>query len=851
MRTALFSLLIFFFSVSCETVPVSIDNVPGVSLVLAEYRVNQVSDIVYNLSFQIPKIKEEPIPSELNLSLKIMDLSQPLYLDFKEDSKKINSIYINNKAVEIEHKNEHIILDQKHLQLGENNIYIKFIAGNLSLNRNDNYLYTLLVPDRARTLFPCLDQPNIKAVYKLSVRVSKDWTVLSGSHIETIENDGVNTTYNFRESDLMSTYLFSFVAGEFQKAASKETERPMNMIYREDNPEKTAVSIPEIFKIHQSGVSYLEKYTDVNYPFQKLDFATIPGFQYGGMEHTSAIQYRESTLFLDKNATQLQELSRAKLIAHETAHMWFGNLVTMNWFNDVWMKEVFANFMADKIVNPLFSNINHDLQFLTAHYPRAFSVDRTKGSNAIRQELNNLENAGSLYGSIIYNKAPIMMRQLELLLGEESFRTGIQTYIKTYANKNADWNDLVLILNKKTKLDLEQWSDVWVNSAGRPLFIDQIVYDQNQQIKSYKLIQKAEDGSNKIWPQAFDVSFLYEDHIETLSVLSNSKTTPLSQAVGLKKPKAIIYNSNAYGYGVFPAINNSISIGIELKNEVSRAQVYINEYENAILDKSTVLKTFESFLNGIEHESNELILRLLTNQTTSLFWYHLSSYQRENYQTKFEEILLNRLNLNASKNIKKTCFNAYTSIAYSKDGLATLYQLWNKDILYKNLLLNQDDYTRLAQNLSLFNHPKAIEILDQAEKKVTNQDKRERFEFLKPALSNDVKVRNVYFESFKNAHMREKESWTQTAAAYIHHPIRQKEGVKNIDLSLELLEEIQQTGDIFFPKRWLDSTIGKYTSKEAYNLVLKYLKTHPDLDQNLKNKLLQATDKLYRNHQVN
>ena len=99
--------------------------------------------------------------------------------------------------------------------------------------------------------------------------------------------------------------------------------------------------------------------------------------------------------------------------------------------------------------------------------------------------------------------------------------------------------------------------------------------------------------------------------------------------------------------------------------------------------------------------------------------------------------------------------------------------------------------------------------------------------------------------------MREKESWTQTAAAYVHHPIRQKEGVKNIDLSLELLEEIQKTGDIFFPKRWLDSTIGKYNSKEAYNLVLKYLKTHPDLDQNLKNKLLQATDKLYRNHQVN
>ena len=104
MRTAPFSLLILFFLVSCETVSVSIDNVQGVSLVLAEYRVNQVSDVVYNLRFQIPKIKEEPIPSELNLSINIMDLSQPLYLDFKEDSKKINSIYINNKALKLNMK---------------------------------------------------------------------------------------------------------------------------------------------------------------------------------------------------------------------------------------------------------------------------------------------------------------------------------------------------------------------------------------------------------------------------------------------------------------------------------------------------------------------------------------------------------------------------------------------------------------------------------------------------------------------------------------------------------------------------------------------------------------------------
>ncbi|MGY8923516.1 MAG: M1 family aminopeptidase, partial [Flavobacteriales bacterium] len=386
-----------------------ITNTSGISLDLAQYRKGQVSKVIYDLSFYIPKQKERPIPSKLKLSVTISDLTNPLYLDFKETSKKLQLLSVNEQIIEIQHELEHLIIPQEYLVLGQNKIIIDFIAGDLSLNRNDDYLYTLLVPDRARTLFPCFDQPNIKAIFNLSVRVPKEWTVMAGAQLNTRTNDGVNSTFLFNTSDLMSTYLFSFLAGNFQHAASTGKARSMNLLFRESDHTKTTISIPAIFNIHQFGLDYLEEYTDTTYPFQKFDFVTIPGFQYGGMEHVGAIQYRESVLFLDKNATQAQELSRAKLIAHETAHMWFGNLVTMEWFTDVWMKEVFANFMADKIVNPLFEGINHDLQFMAAHYPSAYDVDRTQGSNPIRQDLYNLENAGSLYGSIIYNKAPIMM----------------------------------------------------------------------------------------------------------------------------------------------------------------------------------------------------------------------------------------------------------------------------------------------------------------------------------------------------------------------------------------------------------------------------------------------------------
>ena len=150
--------------------------------------------------------------------------------------------------------------------------------------------------------------------------------------------------------------------------------------------------------------------------------------------------------------------------------MWFGNLVTMEWFNDVWTKEVFANFMAAKMVNPSFPDINHELNFLVRHYPRAYSVDRTAGANPIRQRLPNLNEAGQMYGAIIYNKAPIMMRELELELGETAFREGMQEYLEAFSYANATWPALIEILDRKTDIDLANWSDEWVHQPYRPEF---------------------------------------------------------------------------------------------------------------------------------------------------------------------------------------------------------------------------------------------------------------------------------------------------------------------------------------------------------------------------------------------
>ncbi|KFF16329.1 M1 family metallopeptidase [Flavobacterium hydatis] len=823
----------------------------GVSEELAIFRKQQLSEVNYGLSFVIPDKKDQEIAANLVVGFKLSDLSRPVYLDFNEKSQNLKSVLVNGKNVAIVHDKEHVVISEKNLVIGNNKVEISFIAGDLSLNRNDDFLYTLLVPDRASTLFPCFDQPDIKATYELTLTVPKVWAVLAGAPVKEKMDKGETVTYKFGKSDKMSTYLFSFVAGEFKNVTENPSgNRSMTMLYRENNPDKIKASTDTIFGLHQQSLDFLEKYTQYKFPFQKLDFASIPVFQYGGMEHVGAIQYKESSLFLDNSATDSEKLDRAKLIAHETAHMWFGDLVTMKWFDDVWMKEVFANFMADKIMNPIFPKINHGLQFLTAHYPSAYAEDRSAGTHAIKQKLSNLKNAGSLYGSIIYNKAPIMMRQLEASMGEEAFKKGIQKYIEKYANDNANWENLVEILDAESPLDIKKWSDVWVNKSGRPILSDRIVYDSEKRIKSFEVIQQAEDKSNNLWPQIFDIGLVYPDGVKVIKVTVKDKITKVDDVLGLAKPMTIIYNYNGLGYGVFPVDVDNLDYISSIKDEVARAYSYINLYENMLNGTVAPVKTFDTCLEGIKVEQNELVIKILSSQLNTIFWKFLGDKQQMIDQQKLEEVVYSRLQMDLPKNIKKTLFGLFSSIAYSDSGKEKLYRIWSKEDVIANLKLNEDDYTSIAMNLAIFKHQNADEILSKTRAGISNPDKQKRFDFLLPSLSKDDAVRGEFMMSLKDEKNREKESWVSVALANVHHPLRQESAQKYIRFSLDLVTEIQRTGDIFFPKDWLNNTIGKYSSKYAFDEVQRFLKENPNFSPILKRKLLQSTDGLYRAQKI-
>src|SRR6185436_14065357 len=407
----------------------------------------------------IPRDKSAPIKGHEVVSFTLSDASSPLSLDFASAPAG------------------HLVYPPSALHAGENRIEIEFDAGTAPLNRNEEFLYTIFVPARAHEAFPCFDQPDLKARWTLSLDVPDGWEALgNGAESSKTSRDG-RTRIAFTETQPISTYVFAFAAGRFSVERAERNGRQMRMLHRETDAAKVARNRDAIFDLHAAALTWMEQYTGIPYPFGKFDFLLVPAFQFGGMEHAGAIFYNASGLLLDPSATQNDLLNRASVISHETAHMWFGDLVTMKWFDDVWMKEVFANFMAAKIVNPSFPAINHDLRFLLNYYPPAYDVDRTDGSNPIRQPLANLNEAGTLYGNIIYDKAPIVMRQLEALVGADTLRDGLREYLARFAFGNATWADLIQILDGRTPEDLAAWSHAWVEEPGRPTITTDVTFN--------------------------------------------------------------------------------------------------------------------------------------------------------------------------------------------------------------------------------------------------------------------------------------------------------------------------------------------------------------------------------------
>jgi aminopeptidase N len=567
------------------------------------------------------------------------------------------------------------------------------------------------------------------------------------------------------------------------------------------------------------------------------------------MEHPGAIFYNAPALLLEPSATQNQLLGRASLIAHETAHMWFGDLVTMRWFDDVWLKEVFANFIASKIVNPAFPEVDHQLRFLQSHYRAAYDVDRTAGTHAIRQPLDNLADAGTLYGAIIYQKAPIVMRQLELLMGQAEMRAGLRAYLDAHAFGNATWDDLVTRLDALTPADLHAWSEVWVNQAGRPrLRVDALTRaDAPPQIV---LLEEDPAGGHRFWPQSLQVEIGGGGQPLELPVSVAHAQTVLPLPASIPAIDYVLPTAGGLGYGdfVLPATTRTWLLEhlAELPSQLSRGAAWLTLWEEMLDARVAPEAMIDLCLRSLGRESDQQNVERLLGDLETLYWRLVPPATRSRMTGEIESAVRAGLGRAATSTAKGAWFRTLARIAGTPSQMAWLEAVWSGEQQVEGLTLAEPEQVLLAQELAVRAVPGWQEILDRQTARISNADRRERFTFARPALDADPEVRLAFFASLRRPERRRHEPWVLDALHYLHHPLRAASSEPLIAPSLAMLEEIQRTGDIFFPKRWLDATLTGHRSASAAGTVQAFLGSHPDLSLRLRRLVLQSSDTLRR-----
>ena len=478
-----------------------------------------------------------------------------MLLDFRGDNAR--DLVINHQPTPVTLENGHIILPATALQIGENILNLKFDApigpSGKAITRFEDkedgaeYFYTLFVPMDASAAFLCFDQPDLKGRFTLAVASSVPGTVIANAKPGLLL-DG--NRQQFAETQPISTYLFAFAVGPF---------RPVHHVFglpdvyvRRSQQSRAESEIPAVQQITADGIKFFSNYFGQPFPFHKYDMVLIPGFPFGGMEHAGATFLNEDSVLFRSAPTEDDRFGRMTLCLHELAHQWFGDLTTMKWFDDLWLKEGFAQYMAYRALSELKPDQNVWAHFYQQIKPAAYGIDVTAGTTPIYQNIANLKDAKSAYGAIVYSKAPALLKQLSFMIGDTHFRDGLRLYLSDHLYGNAQWGDLVDSFERASGQDLKPWAAAWITRRGMPEIRSQWECDGKNKLSNLTLTQKNVLEEKGTWPLATQILLGYDNAAPVrLRATLNGQTAAVPEATGKACPAYVFANDEDYAYGLF------------------------------------------------------------------------------------------------------------------------------------------------------------------------------------------------------------------------------------------------------------------------------------------------------------
>ena len=505
------------------------------------------------------------------------DPSENLWLDF--NAHEILESKVNAQNIRLSWSNSKLYL--KNLRKGQNTVEIRFRReysndGN-GLHRfvdsedGEEYLYTQCEPFACHMIFPCFDQPDIKAEFALEVLAPSDWEVIANEPLMSKQQLGPDLEEVFKKGNTqntlhhkfcptlkISTYLFAVCAGKYYKYTCEQNEVkiPLQFFCRDSlkkyfNPENYLLWTIEGFKFYQN-------YFGIEYPFRKYDQVFVPEFNFGAMENVGCVTYREHFLFKD-GATQFDLCRGAEVFLHEMAHMWFGNLVTMKWWEDLWLNESFATFLSHLAVEKS--------EKLNKLYPEnwskflrrkggAYALDQMSTTHPISTVVKDTSEAVSNFDAISYGKGASVLKQLHFLIGNEVYKQGTRRYLENHKFGNAEFADFIGALAQEAnkshiEIDLQSWSNDWIKTSGLNSLTPSFTVE-NGKVTSFKVQQSVLGGSNNKVRRHKTVLGLFDSSMkpikeEVIDVEANQETE-IFKLVDTPSPSCVVLNVHDYDY---------------------------------------------------------------------------------------------------------------------------------------------------------------------------------------------------------------------------------------------------------------------------------------------------------------
>lgn len=837
------------------------DPLPGIDRDMARARAERISNVSYRLQFSlVPGSTEVTGTAEVRFSLPGAKGAHPdLVLDFA--GREITDIRVNEREPlpQVAVQNGHLVLPGAMLQSGENRFRAKVRADAAPTGApvtvykdptdGAEYWYTLVVPADAHRLYPCFDQPDIKARFTLVLELPAAWrSVANGAVVNEELVDTGRKYVRFVPTPPISTYLMAFAAGPFvvtdgpRLAGPGFEARPVPRLYqRPSQQQHTDEDL--LFRMHADGLRWLTERFGVPYPFRKLDFVLLPGFPYGGMEHAGAIFYRESALSFDHPPTESELVRRSTLVYHELAHQWFGNLVTMRWFDDLWLKEGFATFLGYQCMEELEPQRRSWLRFLQRVKPRAYEVDGTAGTVPVYQSLQNLADAKSAYGPIVYNKAPAVLRELHERLGKDAFRKGLTAFLQQHAFGAAEWQDLAAALGKAGSTDLSRWSERWLLSAAMPQVRVALEQDAAGTVTRARVVQQS-TGAAGTWPLALELRWLdAAGEWRTERVQGDAGEIDLAMLVGKPAPRCVIPNPADVAYGQF--VPDAASRGWLLANLQQLDDVLVR----AVALQALLESVRECELDPRDFASAAIALLAQETDAENHAWLldalgscllrWMPKERAAPQLAQVSSVLLQQLAAGAPGRELQS-FRFLARAGATAEVLDLCRRVARAADMPAGLVPGKADrYLALAALVAAGAEQGELELLERA---FAGQDVA-KDRYLALAARPSAEAKQEVFEGYLQL-SEPPEQWIADSLPFFHWPGQQQVTLPFLRPALEKTVWTKEHRRIFFMPAWLEGFLQAHASPEALAIAEEYAKS--ELPPDVRNKLAQSLDGLRR-----